>query len=243
LYIGLNEISHFAFFFSLHDVFLQLLLLNKSEQFCLFKTPSQLHIIQIVYCYFGHLYYFEGNSFKFVQLIKNYMKKMLLAASVALFLASCGGAGNKTAPSTDSLQVEPNSDTSSASALYLGDKITEEGAISITDLKNQMGDKKEMNVKLTGSIEAVCQKKGCWMELTNEGAEPLRVTFKDYAFFMPKDASGKTAIIEGIAKIEETSVADLQEYAKDAGKTKEEIAAIKEPKKELAFEASGVILR
>jgi len=106
-----------------------------------------------------------------------------------------------------------------------------------------MGDKKEMNVKLTGSIEAVCQKKGCWMELTNEGAEPLRVTFKDYAFFMPKDASGKTAIIEGIAKVEETSVADLQEYAKDAGKTKEEIAAIKEPKKELAFEANGVILR
>ncbi len=188
-------------------------------------------------------YHFEGNSFKFVQLNKIYMKKMLLAASVALFLASCGGAGNKTAPSTDSLQVAPNGDTSSATALYFGDKITEEGAISITDLKTQMGDKKEMNVKLTGSIEAVCQKKGCWMELTNEGSEPLRVTFKDYAFFMPKDASGKTAIIEGIAKIEETSVADLQEYAKDAGKTKEEIAAIKEPKKELAFEANGVILR
>ena len=171
------------------------------------------------------------------------MKKMLMAASVALVLASCGGSRNSSAPAADSTQVAPSSDTSSASAMFFGDKITEEGAISIADLKTQMGDKKELNVKLTGTIEAVCQKKGCWMELTNAEGEPLRVTFKDYAFFMPKDASGKTAIIEGIAKIEETSIADLQEYAKDAGKSKEEIAAIKEPKKELAFEASGVILK
>lgn len=171
------------------------------------------------------------------------MKKILVAASIAVVFASCGGAGNKTAPAADSSQVAPSADTSSASALYFGDKITDEGAISITDLKTQMGDKKEMKVKLSGTIEAVCQKKGCWMELTNAEAEPLRVTFKDYAFFMPKDASGKTAIIEGIAKVEETSVADLQEYAKDAGKSKEEVAAIKEPKKELAFEASGVILK
>jgi hypothetical protein len=60
---------------------------------------------------------------------------------------------------------------------------------------------------------------------------------------MPKDAAGRTAIISGIAKVEETSIADLQEYAKDAGKSKEEIAAITEPKQELAFEASGVILK
>jgi hypothetical protein len=60
---------------------------------------------------------------------------------------------------------------------------------------------------------------------------------------MPKDASGRTAIVDGIAKVEETSVADLQEYAKDDGKSKEEIAAITEPKRELVFEAKGVIIK
>ena len=60
---------------------------------------------------------------------------------------------------------------------------------------------------------------------------------------MPKDASGLTAIIDGVAKIDVTTVADLQEYAKDDGKSKEQIAAITEPKKELVFEAKGVILK
>jgi hypothetical protein len=60
---------------------------------------------------------------------------------------------------------------------------------------------------------------------------------------MPKDAAGKKAIMLGVAKVEETSIADLQEYAKDAGKSTEEVKAITATKKELVFEASGVILQ
>jgi hypothetical protein len=81
------------------------------------------------------------------------------------------------------------------------------------------------------------------MEIKNAAGAPLRVTFKDYGFFMPKDAAGKTAIMAGIAKVEVTSIADLKEYAKDAGDDKAAIDAIKEPKKELVFEANGVILK
>ena len=121
--------------------------------------------------------------------------------------------------------------------------ITPDSAKPVTELKAMLGDKKELKVKLTGDVEAVCQKKGCWMNLKNANGEKLRVTFKDYKFFVPKDCAGKTAVVEGVASVEETSVAELQEFAKDAGKSKEEIAAIKAPKKELVFEASGVILR
>ena len=78
-----------------------------------------------------------------------------------------------------------------------------------------MGDKKELTTKVSGEVEAVCQKKGCWMNIKNANGESMRVTFKDYAFFMPMDCAGKTAIVEGVAKIEETSIADLKEYAKD----------------------------
>lgn len=171
------------------------------------------------------------------------MKKLFLVASCATFLFACGGGNKATAPAADSLQAAPAADTTTATAMYFGEKITEEGAVSIAELPALMGDKKEMNVKLSGEITAVCQKKGCWMELNNPNGEAIRVTFKDYGFFMPKDASGKTAIIEGIAKVEETSIADLKEYAKDAGDDKAKIEAIKEPKKELVFEASGVILK
>jgi len=133
--------------------------------------------------------------------------------------------------------------TSFVSAQSFGSKITDKGAVSLSEMKKKMGSKKEMTTKVSAKIEDVCQKKGCWMNLVDDKGSKVRVTFKDYAFFMPKDAAGKTAIVEGIAMIDETSIADLKEYAKDAGKTKEDIAKIKEPKRELVFEASGVILK
>ena len=167
------------------------------------------------------------------------MKKTIVLGSIA-FLFACGQEAPKHEENKN--PVDSTASVEVKTELFFGDKITADGAKPITELKKMMGDKKELSVKLIAPIEAVCQKKGCWMDLTN-GDEKMRVTFKDYAFFMPKDASGKEAIVEGVAKIEETSVADLKEYAKDAGKSKEEIAAIKEPKKELVFEANGVILR
>jgi hypothetical protein len=171
------------------------------------------------------------------------MKKILLLASVAAIFTACGGDASKQAPVADSLQTAPAAQSNEAIAEYYGEKITADSALALSELAGLMGDKKELNVKLTGEIEAVCQKKGCWMEIKNPNGEAMRVTFKDYGFFMPKDASGRTAIMEGVAKIEETSIADLKEYAKDAGSPQSEIDAIKETKKELVFEANGVILK
>lgn len=171
------------------------------------------------------------------------MKKLILAASAALFIFSCGGGNNATAPAADSSQVAPAQSDSTAQAEVYGTAITEDGAIAMADLTKAMEGKTELQTKITGEIDAVCQKKGCWMDIKNPAGESVRVTFKDYGFFMPKDAAGRTAIMEGVARVEETSVADLQEYARDAGKSDEEVKAIKEPKKELVFEASGVILK
>jgi hypothetical protein len=170
------------------------------------------------------------------------MKKLFAVAVIATSLYACGGGSKSTAPAADSLQVNPSADSNSATAQMFGEPITADSAIAIGELAALMGDKKELNIKLTGEITSVCQKKGCWMEIKNPNGEAMRVTFKDYGFFMPKDASGRTAIIQGVAKIEETSIADLKEYSKDAGNNKEAINAIKETKKELVFEARGVIL-
>ena len=74
------------------------------------------------------------------------------------------------------------------------------------------------------------------------GQPDMRVTFKDYAFFMPKDLSGKKVVIDGYAIVETTPVEVLRHYAEDGGKSKAEIDAITEPKRELAFEAAGVLI-
>jgi len=69
------------------------------------------------------------------------------------------------------------------------------------------------------------------------------VRFKDYGFFMPLDSQGKQVIVEGKAFVKITPVDELQHYAEDAGKSKEEIAKITEPRKEFAFEANGVLIK
>lgn len=169
------------------------------------------------------------------------MKKLLVITVSSLVLAACGGNANQTAPAADSSQAVPV-ENAAVTASFYGEKITADSAVAVDELATLMGDKSEMPVKITGEISDVCQKKGCWMEIKNANGAPVRVTFKDYGFFMPLDAAGKTAIMDGIAKVEVTSIADLKEYAKDAGEDKSAIEAIKEPKKELVFEAKGVIL-
>ena len=98
-------------------------------------------------------------------------------------------------------------------------------------------------VKFTSKITDVCSKKGCWMKMELGKASETMVRFKNYGFFVPLDATGKEVIVNGKAFVTETSVADLKHYAEDAGKTKEEIAAITASKVEFAFVADGVMLK
>ncbi|MBP7515759.1 MAG: DUF4920 domain-containing protein, partial [Flavobacteriales bacterium] len=88
-----------------------------------------------------------------------------------------------------------------------------------------------------------CQKKGCWMDVQLPNNEVMKVKFLDYAFFVPTEGlEGKTAILNGVATKETIDVATLQHYAEDAGKTKEEIAQITEPRTEITFLADGVLI-
>lgn len=53
---------------------------------------------------------------------------------------------------------------------------------------------------------------------------------------------GKTALMKGYAKRVLTDVETLKHFAKDAGKSTEEIEAITLPKEEITFKASGVVI-
>jgi hypothetical protein len=128
-------------------------------------------------------------------------------------------------------------------ASYHGKKITETGAIPATALTTKMADKSQMPAKVEGTVESVCKVKGCWMKVKTGEGQTMRVTFKDYGFFVPKDIVGKTVVVEGTAETTTTPVADLRHFAQDAGKSKEEIEKITEPEKALTFVADGVIVK
>lgn len=109
----------------------------------------------------------------------------------------------------------------------------------------QLETQDTVNAIVRAKVSEVCQMKGCWMNLVDsngEAADELFVKFKDYAFFVPMDISGREVIIEGIGYTEETSVEELRHYAEDEGKSAEEIAAITEPSVQKKFMATGVVL-
>ncbi len=76
------------------------------------------------------------------------------------------------------------------------------GSSSIVNLEQAMQNLDrytEQTVILEGTINKVCAVKGCWMELVLDNASRgIRVTFKDYAFFVPTDSTGYDARLEGL---------------------------------------------
>lgn len=160
------------------------------------------------------------------------MKRTLFIASI-VFLVSCGNSNQST----------ENVETDSVKITKHGEAITEEGAVSPADFLSKFESKDSLEVKLTANITEVCSKKGCWMKLDMDNGKTMRVTFKDYGFFVPKDATGRTAIIQGVAKIDTVDIATLKHYAEDADASQEEIDAITEPEINYAFEAVGAIIK
>jgi hypothetical protein len=140
------------------------------------------------------------------------------------------------------IQAQAQERISATKGQTYGKKITKKGAIKFVKLQDAMKTKTEWDGKVKGVITSVCEKKGCWMKMKSTDGNDMMVRFKNYAFFMPMDIVGKTVVADGKAIIEVTSVEDLQHYAEDAGKSKEEIAKITEPKKEITFEAEGILV-
>lgn len=165
------------------------------------------------------------------------MKNLFFLTALSLLLIGC----NKN------ITKEPTQNNPEEMAVVyrsIGDKITEDGAISIADIAEKYkmlapGD--TVGMKVRAEVKEVCQNKGCWMKV-EVGDDQAMVKFKDYGFFMPKDLAGSEVIMEGVAFVEEMSVEDQRHFAEDAGKSQEEIDAITTPKRTLSFISSGVLI-
>ena len=97
--------------------------------------------------------------------------------------------------------------------------------------------------KFNAKVTDVCKAKGCWMTVALPNGEQAMVRFKDYGFFMPTDITGKEVVVNGLAFVEMMDLDDQKHFAKDAGKSEEEINSITQPKKTYLFEADGVLLK
>ena len=117
------------------------------------------------------------------------MKKILLLSSI-VFAFAC----------TNNSETD-NTITELDYTIYGDSTMNLEGIISGEELIEILNTQDSTIVKVEGVISEVCSKKGCWMDVNIGGENTLFVRFMDYGFFMPLDAAGTTAIIEGMEKL------------------------------------------
>jgi Domain of unknown function (DUF4920) len=125
--------------------------------------------------------------------------------------------------------------------MTFGKKTKAKGAIPVNELAAKLNGSEPAEVKVKGKVKEVCKAEGCWLKMETANGT-MMIKMKDHAFLVPLSMNGKTIVVDGIATLKETSVEMQKHYAEDAGKSKEEIAAIKEPKKEITMQAKGILV-
>lgn len=162
------------------------------------------------------------------------MKNIFILSCSLLLLVSCKKEETQTAPEKEIAYAS------------FGDKIVADDALTSAEMFEKYQTLKKgdtIEVKFKSTINEVCKKKGCWMSMKLADDKETFVKFKDYAFFVPKNADNSEAIISGKAFVDSISVNDLKHYAKDGGKSEAEIAQITTPEVKYSFQATGVLIQ
>ena len=94
-------------------------------------------------------------------------------------------------------------------------------------------------VQVTGEVESVCQKKGCWL-VVKDGEAQARVLMKDHAFTIPMDTKGKPVVVEGTIEARTFNEAQVKHLEKDAGK---DPAAVSGERTEYVLTATAIKLK
>ena len=169
--------------------------------------------------------------------------KNILFALLTLALVACSNAPENEAYSEKMDAENVVEDMASNVFGMYGEEIDVSEAVTPMDVMLEMAGRDSMAFTVSAEINACCKKKGCWMNVDAGNGEEMKVTFKDYGFFVPKEGvEGKTAVMRGVAFWDTLSVETLRHYAEDDGASAEEIEEITEPELSMMFVADGVVI-
>ena len=122
----------------------------------------------------------------------------------------------------------------------LGDVVGDSTLVTLRDVFRDVDAYLDKTVIVEGTVGRVCQMKGCWMEIAAKKEDlGVRVTFKDYRFFVPTNTQGRVARLEGRFETNIFSVSDADHLIKEG------VDLIRNPDgtaTELSFVAAGVEL-
>ena len=148
----------------------------------------------------------------------NALRRLLFSAisgSAVVLALGCesGPASAPPAPSPASPAVSAAVPKASGGAVgRYGAAIEPATSVSLASLLSNPKAYANQTVTTEGTVQRACSRKGCWMEI-GDGPDACRVTFKDYAFFVPTDSAGASAKIQGrldTRDVEAAAVAHLE---------------------------------
>lgn len=121
---------------------------------------------------------------------------------------------------------------------HFGEAFTDAKVVALDEVISNVEKYAGKQVKVEGEIKDVCQAKGCWLVVT-DGERAMRVSFKDYGFFVPKDAAGKRVVLEG--KVEKKIISEMHaQHLAQESKEKKDPSTIKGPQEVITMVATGV---
>ena len=109
------------------------------------------------------------------------------------------------------------------------------GKVSLKDIATDGDSYTDKTVRVETRVSKVCKKKGCFF-IAQQGNFVVRVSFKDYGFFVPTDISGKRVMLVGEVVASEITPEKAKHLAEDLGESEESI----EPGREYTIVASSV---
>ncbi|MCB9638878.1 MAG: DUF4920 domain-containing protein [Myxococcales bacterium] len=114
-------------------------------------------------------------------------------------------------------------------------------SVTLASLMKAPAKYKGRFVSVTAKIHDACQKKGCWMMLSEKG-QFMRVRFKGYKFFVPTNSKGYIATVVGTARKAMLPAHIVKHYAEESG-DKNALRKVYKPQQVIAFTAHFVTLK
>jgi hypothetical protein len=156
-------------------------------------------------------------------------------------------APGKVAASTEVLDTCPHAENgntcseapaANAAQTHFGRPLQLANQEALATVAARVGDAAE-TVQVTGTVDAVCQKKGCWMIL-KDGDVTARVFTHAGDFYLPVDTNkGRKVVVEGELKAKQVSQKFAQHLEEDKGGDPSKVTG---PQRELVLDATSLTL-
>ncbi len=134
-----------------------------------------------------------------------------MTAFVLTLLAACA--------STDPVATAAPAAPAAPAGAHFGAPFTVATALPASAVLAAPQDHAAGPVRMTGQLAEVCQKAGCWAVVRDDAGHAIRITMKDHAFGIAKDAAGKRCDVEGSLVKKAVDPATIEHYKSEGGRT------------------------